>query len=137
VSVYAPGVRLPRHAHDFSNVTVVVSGEINEAAEDGQHRGRSCSVVLKPAGVEHENRVSGIGARTLSIEIAGGTLSDQIALRRWSWFEEPEIVRAALALCRARAAEIEPRALQLLAVVMTAPQPTHSRRSRNSRSAAS
>ncbi|HET7437554.1 MAG TPA: helix-turn-helix transcriptional regulator [Thermoanaerobaculia bacterium] len=115
--VYAPGMRMPRHAHDFSNVTVVLSGEIEEIAEEGRYRGRSCSVVLKPAGCEHENRVSGIGARTLTIELTGGRVADEIAARRWAWFDAPEVVRAAVALRRASAEESEGCAWALLAAL--------------------
>ena len=110
--VYSPGARLPRHAHDYANVTVVVGGEIHETAETGEHRGQPFSVVLKPAGCEHENRVGRDGARTLVIEMRGD------AGGRWAWFEEPSVVRAAIALVRSRAAELEARAFALLAEVL-------------------
>jgi len=119
--LYSPGVRLLRHVHDYSNVTVVLGGEIEEAAQGGTYRGRSGSVVLKPAGVEHENRVGGLGARTLTIEMKDGAISDTMARRRWSWFDEPEIVRAAMALRRADGAGLENCAFDLLATVIAAP----------------
>lgn len=117
---YAPGVRMPRHAHEYSNVTVVINGEIEEDAEQGRYRGRSCSVVLKPAGAEHENRVSGRGVRTLTIELKSGRVADELATRRWSWFEQPEVVRAAVALCRTGD---ESNAWALLATVLAVPTP--------------
>jgi AraC family transcriptional regulator len=107
--VYSAGLRLARHAHAYSNVTVIVGGEIEECAADGEHRGRAFSVVFKPAGCEHENRVGRDGARTLVIEMRGH------AGGRWAWFEEPEVVRAAIALLRSRAAE---RVVELLAEVL-------------------
>ncbi len=123
---YSPRLRLPRHAHDYSNVTVVIRGQIEEASGDHEYRGSSCSVVLKPAGCEHQNRVGGMGVRTLSIELARASAMEQeIGGRRWSWFEEAEIVRSAVALYRttkgSNASDIEARAFDLLAAVLSAP----------------
>ena len=115
-SVYPPGLRLPRHAHDYSNVTVVVAGDIEESSDDGEHRGGAFSVVVKPAGIDHENRVGVRGARTVSIQ-----LRDDIPLPSWRWFEQPEIVRAGVALVRAASApQLEACALELLAEVSAA-----------------
>ena len=103
---YPPGLRMPRHAHDYSNVTIVISGSILEASEEGEHTGRSGSVVVKPAGCEHEDRVGGFGARTLSIQPVRG--DDPLATRRWSWLERTEVIRAALTLRRSINARISP-----------------------------
>ncbi|HKR67054.1 MAG TPA: AraC family transcriptional regulator [Thermoanaerobaculia bacterium] len=111
-NTYAPGRRMPRHAHDYSNLTIVLTGEIEEITEHGRYHGRSCSVVLKPAGCEHENRVSGAGARTLTIE-----LKDARAIQRWQWFDQLDVVRAAVALRRASYADVEARAWELFAAV--------------------
>jgi len=119
--VYAPGTRMPRHAHDYSNVTVVIAGEIEELADGGRYRGTPGSVVLKPAGCEHENGVSGFGVRTLSIELRRGALAAEIEQRRWMWFEHAAVVRAAVAFCRAGVHEAENRAAALLATVLSAP----------------
>ena len=56
-TTYAPGLRQPRHSHDYSNVTVVVGGALEETTEAGRHRAESGSVVFKAAGCEHETRV--------------------------------------------------------------------------------
>ncbi len=119
--VYSPGLRMPRHAHDYSNVTVLIAGEIEEAAPGGRHRGRPGSVVLKPAGCEHENGVSGFGARTLTIELRRGAMAAEVANRNWSWFEQAAVVRAAVALCRGGASDAEDRAMDLLGTVLAAP----------------
>jgi AraC family transcriptional regulator len=113
--VYPAGLHLPRHAHDYSNVTIVVGGDMEESAAAGEHRGHAFSVVTKPAGSEHENRVGRAGTRTLAVELrrpVGG---------RWSWFEEPEVVRAAVSLVRAWRAggNLEASAFALLAEVMS------------------
>ncbi|HVE73039.1 MAG TPA: helix-turn-helix domain-containing protein [Thermoanaerobaculia bacterium] len=93
---YAPGGRMGRHAHDYSNVTAVISGEMEERTETGEHRGRSCSVLVKPAGTLHENRWLGRrGTRTVSIELRDTRLD------AWRWLEDAETARAALALAAA------------------------------------
>lgn len=119
--VYAPGMRMTRHAHDYSNVTVVVGGEIEEHASEGRYRGRAGSVLLKPAGCEHEN-ASTLGAHTLSIELREGVLANELASRQWIWFEQAAVVRAALAFCRASQSDIEARAMELLAAATAAPR---------------
>jgi AraC family transcriptional regulator len=123
---YAPDVRLPRHAHQYSNVTVVVGGHIDETSGDTEIRGQAFSVVFKPAGSEHANRVSGAGARTVSLALRRGSeLAATAAARPWSWFEQPEIVRAAVSLVRAlraapSAADLEAHGFELLAEVFAA-----------------
>jgi AraC family transcriptional regulator len=119
--VYSPGERMQRHAHEFSNVTVVVSGQIDELSAGGDHRGRAGSVVLKPAGCEHENGVGGRGARTVTVELRHGGIAAEVGGRAWSWFEQPAVVKAAVALCRATHARMEAAALDLVATVLTAP----------------
>jgi AraC family transcriptional regulator len=94
-TTYSPGLRQPRHSHDYSNVTVIVGGMLEEASDGGTYRAEGGSVVLKAAGCEHETRVSGFGARTISIRLTGGVREGT-----WRWFEEPEVVRAGLALHR-------------------------------------
>lgn len=91
---YAAGRRMPRHAHDYSNVTAVISGDMEETTDAGEHRGRSCSVLLKPRGTMHANYwLAPRGTRCISVELKG-----RVELPRWQWIEEPETARAALAL---------------------------------------
>ena len=94
---YAPGLRQPRHTHDHSNITIVTGGELDEASPAGEHHAIAFSVVVKRAGCEHEDRISGFGARTLSIEFA----ADDAGVPEWTWLETPEATRAALSLHRA------------------------------------
>ena len=98
--IYASGVRQPRHTHEHSNITVVTGGELFEAAGGGAHHATAFSVVVKRGGCEHEDRVSGFGARTLSIEFASHRPIAQ-TFPVWAWFETPAVVRAALSLHRA------------------------------------
>jgi AraC family transcriptional regulator len=119
--VYSAGTRLPRHSHQYNNISVIVCGEILEAAERGEHHGRYCSVVVKPAGCEHENRIGRRGARTLTIQIlATSAMATRLASQTWSWYEQPEVTRAALELQRSAriGSEIESRAIALVDTVL-------------------
>jgi AraC family transcriptional regulator len=114
--VYACGYRMAPHAHDYSNLTVVVSGDIEETTGTAQHRGRSCSVLLKPAGTVHSNYILGRrGTRTVSIELH----ADELQALPWQWLEDPDSARAALALYSAYRSgsreDIEHSAIALIA----------------------
>ena len=118
---YAAGRRMPRHAHDFSNVTAVISGEMEETADAGQHRGRSCSVLLKPAGTMHSNYWMGRrGTRCVSVEFRFGNGPEM----RWQWVEDAATARAALALTAAlrgsSRADVETHAIALVATAVSA-----------------
>lgn len=130
-STYRPGLRQERHDHPWTNVTAVLRGEIVEETDDGEHRARSCSVVIKPAGTMHSDRVLGSqAARTIAIELREGSeLSRLAAARRWSWLEGADTVRATLALQQALISglphEIERAAHAILGTVLTQPPPAH------------
>jgi len=125
---YAPGLRLRRHAHDYSNVTVVTSGQIEECSASGEYCAWPSSVVLKAAGCEHENRVGGRGATALTIRFAAaspfGRLIDGAA---WAWIDEAEVVRDALALqaafARGARGDVERCAAALIESVVAARTP--------------
>lgn len=123
---YASGRRMERHAHDYSNVTVVVSGEMEETTDTGEHRGRSCSVLLKPAGTMHANYILGRkGTRTVSVEFAATSIYGlELQKHAWQWLEDPATARAGLALYAAVRAssreEIEARACDVVASALGA-----------------
>src|SRR5690349_8595544 len=94
--VYSPGIRQRRHSHDFHNVTLIADGQIDEWSERGEYRGRASSVVLKSAGCEHETRIGGRGARTLTIEFDSSSWA--VPPDTWWWSEDLDVVRSALAL---------------------------------------
>src|SRR5437773_6583030 len=97
--VYSPGIRQRRHSHDYHNVTLITDGQIDESSARGEYRGGPSSVVLKAAGCEHETRIGGRGARTLTIEFDSSAWP--IAPHTWWWSEDIDVVRSGLALQRA------------------------------------
>lgn len=127
---YAPGLRQRRHAHDHSNVTILVAGQIEEATERGTYCARPFSVVAKAAGCEHEDQIGGFGARAISIELAAG--SPLIHAGSWAWHDDEDVVRIAIGVARAfdsgRHADLEHAAVSLIERVgaerhATAPPP--------------
>jgi AraC family transcriptional regulator len=119
---YPAGGRMGRHAHDFSNVTAIISGEMDERTELAQHRGRACSVLVKPAGTLHENQWLGRrGTRTVSVELRDTPLDT------WRWLEDAETARAAIGLAAALHGSsreaVEAHAMALVALATNVPHP--------------
>jgi AraC family transcriptional regulator len=100
---YAPGTSLPRHAHEVGNISTVVAGEIEETTDFGEQLGRSCSVVVKPAGTVHANRVRGRAVvRILCVELnPQSPCAIDLSARRWQWLSGNDSARAACDLYRA------------------------------------
>ena len=124
-ATYLPGLRLPRHDHPWTNVTTIVRGEIVEETDRGEHAGRSCSVVVKPAGTLHANRAIGrVPVTTVAIELRHGSELSRIASGcEWSWHDGADAANGAIALQRAMhgadRAAIERSAQSLLARILT------------------
>jgi AraC family transcriptional regulator len=115
---YPAGRRMPRHDHAHSNVTAVIRGEMVEETDFAEHRGRSSSVLLKPAGTAHANAFLGrCGVETISIEFAPRS---RYSVSEWAWIEEATAARAAVALRDAvrHDVDVEASALALLALVL-------------------
>jgi AraC family transcriptional regulator len=95
-----------RHAHDYSSITLMLSGAVEESVGCRTAHGSALSVVVKPAGVEHACHWARDGARTLSLELdfavwSGKTLD--MPFDQWFWMNRPGTVAALIALYRAAA----------------------------------
>lgn len=101
---YAPGFRQPRHWHEGSSVTLILSGGIREAAGSREEIGSALSVVVKPAGVEHADEVGPRGARTLQLAFdpfgLGGLMDGASDVTRWRWLHGRPAAAAMLAVLR-------------------------------------
>lgn len=97
---YVPGSVLPLHAHDYSNITAVLSGELIETTQSGEFRARTGSVVVKPQGTLHMDRVmSRSPVLTISIRFSGESpLTND--LPSWRWLDHPRAVMVAFAFLR-------------------------------------
>jgi len=60
---YAPRRKQERHAHPYTNVSLVLAGSVEETVGGAHERAYALSVVIKPGGTEHANQY---GARGLA-----------------------------------------------------------------------
>lgn len=101
---YPAGYRQAKHAHPEMGVTLVFGGSIREVSGRHEEHGQPLSVVVKPAGVEHEDEVGPQGARTLQVEFAPAEVARlvdaQPGLVAWRWLHGGEPASAMLALLR-------------------------------------
>jgi AraC family transcriptional regulator len=68
-TTYAPGLELPRHAHELACFVFVLDGDFDETFG---RRSRDCgplSLIYRPAGEVHSDRFRRSGARCLNVEI--------------------------------------------------------------------
>ncbi len=97
-SVYPPGLQLAPHAHDISNISLVLSGSISEESESGVVTAGAGCAVFKPAGMVHQNRVGPLGVRIFALRLDPGWTSASRRLDAYQWCAQGEIVRAMLLL---------------------------------------
>jgi AraC-like DNA-binding protein/quercetin dioxygenase-like cupin family protein len=100
---YPAGYRQPRHSHPVMGMTLVLGGSIREVSGRRAEYGQPLSVVVKPAGVEHEDEVGPHGARTLQVEFAPAEVAELVdvpGLVAWRWLHGGEPANAMLALLR-------------------------------------
>lgn len=88
---YGPGETQPRHAHATTSVTLLVSGEIEERVGSRVAHAGALSVAVKPAGVEHSDRIGSSGSWTVQMELdprseVVATLEDDL-LSSWLWVQ--------------------------------------------------
>jgi len=68
-AAFAPGLILPRHAHEHAILSVIVRGGY-DLGIDGQHLDCDAGVCLvEPSGMAHVNRVGTDGSRNLILEV--------------------------------------------------------------------
>jgi AraC family transcriptional regulator len=122
---YAGGALLERHAHAEASVSVVLAGSIEEQVGGRTELGRMGSVVAKPAGVEHRNRVGRHGAILLAIK---GKHADAISARGWRWTQPPRAAALGLQLARKFQLGVALDSEQLIDVLGFADQTSEARR---------
>jgi AraC family transcriptional regulator len=126
-AVYAPGERMPRHAHPELALTLVLSGCIDEAVSRSTNQAVALSVGVKPAGTEHANRFGPGGTHTVCVTISDAWLNRFGPLvpevRTWRWLRGgaavPVFVRILEALKHRRSAAtwLEPAVIDLIAAL--------------------
>ncbi len=74
-TTYLPGQRLPRHAHDFVYMVVMIGGALRETSMGRDHDLRRGWVVFNSAGEGHHNLVLAERTRCLNVELRPQFLS--------------------------------------------------------------
>lgn len=65
---YAGGLDMPRHAHACAKVSFLLAGSVVEGSRESDRLCRAGDIVVKPAGIEHSDRVGPEGLCVLSIK---------------------------------------------------------------------
>jgi AraC-like DNA-binding protein/quercetin dioxygenase-like cupin family protein len=123
---YAPRRKEERHAHPQTNVTLVLSGSVEETVGRALERAYALSVVVKPGGTEHANLYGAKGARMFSVLFEPGLAASmkdwEPGLGRWRWAHGGAAARWMLRLLRTsrrcqarRGAEVEDCVYEVLA----------------------
>jgi AraC family transcriptional regulator len=97
-------LRLPRHAHEYPAITLVLAGAFCETFGSVTHECRAPAILFKPAGAEHVNTYSSAGARSFIVEPLhneGTSAPWFVALDRQAPQQSDHLVPLALLLYRA------------------------------------
>lgn len=99
---YRPDLRQTDHFHEYDGITLVLSGGIRETVGRHDEAATCLSVVVKPAGVVHADRLGPRGARTLQILLDPDRpfAGNGRGLGAWRWIHAGAGTRALLALHR-------------------------------------
>src|SRR5688572_4795574 len=84
-TVYPPLYRMPAHSDGPARVSVLLAGAVEETADGATHLSAPGSVVVKPAGILHDNRFGPAGARVLSVAPEPALLREGNGLTRYRW----------------------------------------------------
>ncbi|MFG0316876.1 MAG: helix-turn-helix domain-containing protein, partial [Planctomycetota bacterium JB042] len=95
---YAPEGRMPPHAHRTAGIGLVLTGRVDEEVHGATWASGALSVVVKPAGIVHEDRFGERGARLLSLSLPRRS---GLRLERYVWFHGGEVVRRGVLVLRA------------------------------------
>jgi AraC family transcriptional regulator len=104
VSRYRAGERHAPHEHEIGNVSLVLSGTLEEQVGNRSECAGPLSVVVKPAGTRHSDRFGNAGATLaqirLDVELAGTMEDGKPSAADWRWLHDGRVARAFLRLVR-------------------------------------
>lgn len=130
---YASVLVQPRHAHAELQISMVLTGGVDETVAGDTRTGAPLHIAIKDAGVEHANRWSPVGARMARLEFAGhGTTNATLAALTgdataptWRWRFDAAAARAFLRVfadpTRAHVAADDVDVVDLLAAIVARP----------------
>ncbi len=101
-STYGGGLHQRPHAHDHLQISLVLSGRLRESVRGADATAGALSVVVKDAGVLHEDQFGPEGVAIAQLSLAGGGLADIIDARDrslpWFWSHTATLARPFLRL---------------------------------------
>ncbi|MDX1579194.1 MAG: AraC family transcriptional regulator [Gemmatimonadota bacterium] len=127
---YPAALRQARHHHERTTATLVFGGSLEETVGSKREEAGPLSVVFKPAGTEHANRMGTDGATTLQLGLNENFFVDPgevPAESEWAWSRGGAPARRFLALYAGwrsgeeSGAVLESRVLDLLAALRGRP----------------
>lgn len=71
-----PGLVLPPHFHEYTNIALALEGSFIETIGPKPYEVNPCSVILRPAGEKHSNRYGKTAAHCLIIEVQPQRLAE-------------------------------------------------------------
>ena len=112
-SVYEPGSHQAAHAHDYMSLSFVARGGLEESVGGVRRTAAAGDVIVKPAGVVHEDVYGPGGTKMFTI-----VLDEEIGPYRWLFGGAPAaLFTRAIVECR-DGAPIEDLAFDLVAAVL-------------------
>lgn len=122
---YPAHLTQPRHSHEHTTVTLVLGGTLEEDVGAAHEEAGALSVVFKPAGTCHANRMGPRGAATLQLTLEAGVVdgpNHPVGPGDWCWIHGGPAARRFLDLAVGARdgesdAELEDRMFDLLGSV--------------------
>ena len=100
-SHYEGALVQPPHAHDALQISMLLTGRVEETVGGTTHEGAPLHLAVKDAGVAHANRWARGGATLLRLEAPGASLvslTGHAAAPAWRWRFDAVAIRAFLRL---------------------------------------
>lgn len=114
---YPPGLEQPTHYHSWTSVTLVLHGGLEERVGGAVENAAPLSVVVKPAGTEHADRIGPSWTRTLQIALRPDFLEaadgEESPFHAWRWLHAGVAARYFLrVLARFRGSGTDPLGME-------------------------
>ena len=122
---YAPLRTHPRHCHDTTTITLILAGALEEGTDTGTRLCGPLSVVVKPAGVYHENVYGPRGVRTFQLTLDARRTRDLFPVLEYGWHEGGPLARTLLAAYRLAADDALQDAIEMEGCIADALSAVH------------
>lgn len=98
-STYPPGLQIASHAHEGATITAILRGSLDESHGRASRSCDPSTIVVRPAGAPHSDRISTAGVTNLEIDLHDSAVGDAVIADRFASFR---VIRDEHALLIAR-----------------------------------